>query len=210
MKKLSRFSALLLAVLMPLSLAACGGGGQSTDKEFSAGVTDGNTYTNEYFGFAATLDENWTMLTKDQITQITGQTAEALNDENLAKMYDDGKVVMEMYGVRSDNSTVNITVENLGTINGAKYDESGYVDESLKQLPDQLSAGGFTDIKTEKTTVIFAGTEHDGITITANVQSTAVHEVLACVKVGNYVAVITAVTFGDSNPSEILDLFKAI
>lgn len=210
MKKLFRFSALLLAVLMPLSLAACGGGGQSTDKEFSAGVTDGNTYTNEYFGFAATLDENWTMLTKDQITQITGQTAEALNDENLAKMYDDGKVVMEMYGVRSDNSTVNITVENLGTINGAKYDESGYVDESLKQLPDQLSAGGFTDIKTEKTTVIFAGTEHDGITITANVQSTAVHEVLACVKVGNYVAVITAVTFGDSNPSEILDLFKAI
>ena len=210
MKKLSRFSALLLAVLMPLSLAAWGGGSQSSDKEFSAGVTDGNTYTNEYFGFAATLDENWTMLTKDQITQITGQTAEALNDENLAKMYDDGKVVMEMYGVRSDNSTVNITVENLGTINGAKYDESGYVDESLKQLPDQLSAGGFTDIKTEKTTVIFAGTEHDGITITANVQSTAVHEVLACVKVGNYVAVITAVTFGDSNPSEILDLFKAI
>ena len=195
---------------MPLSLAACGGGGQSTDKEFSAGVTDGNTYTNEYFGFAATLDENWTMLTKDQITQITGQTAEAFDDENLAKMYEDGKVVMEMYGVRSDNSTVNITVENLGTIKGAKYDESGYVDESLKQLPDQLSAGGFTDIKTEKTTVTFAGTEHDGITITASVQSTAVHEVLACVKVGNYVAVITAVTFGDSNPSEILDLFKAI
>lgn len=210
MKKLSRFSALLLAVLMPLSLAACGGDGQSTDKEFSAGVTDGNTYTNEYFGFAATLDENWTMLTKDQITQITGQTAEILDDDNLAKMYDDGKVVMEMYGVRSDNSTVNITVENLGTINGAKYDESGYVVESLKQLPDQLSAGGFTDIKTEKTTVTFAGTEHDGITISANVQSTAVHEVLACVKVGNYVAVITAVTFGDSNPSEILDLFKAI
>ena len=210
MKKLSRFSALLLAVLMPLSLAACGGGGQSTDKEFSAGVTDGNTYTNEYFGFAATLDENWTMLTEEQIAQITGQTAEALDDENLAKMYDDGKVVMEMYGVRSDNSTANITVENLGTINGAKYDESGYVDESLKKLPDQLSAGGFTDIKTEKTTVTFAGTEHDGITITASVQSTAVHEVLACVKVGNYVAVITAVTFGDSNPSEILDLFKAI
>lgn len=210
MKKLSRFSALLLAVLMPLSLAACGGSGQSTDKEFSAGVTDGNTYTNEYFGFAATLDENWTMLTKDQITQITGQTAEILDDDNLAEMYEDGKVVMEMYGVRSDNSTVNITVENLGTINGAKYDESGYVDESLKQLPDQLSAGGFTDIKTEKATVTFAGTEHDGITITAIVQSTAVHEVLACVKVGNYVAVITAVTFGDSNPSKILDLFKAI
>ena len=196
MKKLSRFSALLLAVLMPLSLAA--------------GVTDVNTYTNEYFGFAATLDENWTMLTEEQIAQVTGQTAEALDDDNLAKMYDDGKVVMEMYGVRSDNSTVNITVENLGTINGAKYDESGYVDESLKKLPDQLSAGGFTDIKTEKTTVTFAGTEHDGITITASVQSTAVHEVLACVKVGNYVAVITAVTFGDSNPSEILDLFKAI
>lgn len=210
MKKLSRFSALLLAVLMPLSLAACGGGGQSTDKEFSAGVTDGNTYTNEYFGFAATLDESWTMLTKDQITQITGQTVEALDDEDLTKMYDDGKVVMEMYGVRSDNSTVNITVENLGTINGAKYDESGYVDKSLKQLPDQLSAVGFTDIKTEKTTVTFAGTEHDGINITASVQSTAVHEVQTCVKVGNYVAVITAVTFGDSNPSEILDLFKAI
>lgn len=210
MKKLSRFSALLLAVLMTLSLAACGGGGQSTEKEFSAGVTDGNTYTNEYFGFAATLDENWTMLSNEQIAQVTGQTAEILDDDNLSKMYEDGKVVMEMYGVRSDNSTVNITVENLGVINGAKYDESGYADEAIKQLPDQLTTAGFENVQIDKTTVTFAGAEHTGITITATLQGTPVHEIAACVKVGNYVALITAVTFGDSSPSEILDLFKAI
>lgn len=207
MKKLSRFSALLLAVLMTLSLAACGGGGQSTDKEFSAGVTDGNTYTNEYFGFAATLDENWTMLTDDQIAQITGQTAEALDSDNLAEMYETGKVVMEMYGVRSDNSTVNVTV---GAINGAKYDESGYADESIKQLPDQLATAGFENVQIDKTTINFAGAEHAGIAITATVQGVAVQEILACVKLGDYVAVITAVTTGDSSPSEILDLFKAI
>lgn len=210
MKKLSRFSALLLAVLMTLSLAACGGGGQSTDKEFSAGVTDGNTYTNEYFGFAATLDENWTMLTDDQIAEIMGQTAEKLDDETLANMYEAGKVVMELYGVRSDNSTVNITVENLGAINGAKYDESGYADESIKQLPDQLATAGFENVQIDKTTVNFAGAEHACITVTATVQGVAVQEILACVKLGDYIAVITAVTFGDSNPSEILDLFKAI
>ena len=67
MIKAKKFCALLLALLLTMSLAACGGGAENTNgptpqKQFSAGTTTGNTYTNEYFGFTCTLDESWVFL----------------------------------------------------------------------------------------------------------------------------------------------------
>lgn len=113
MKITKRISALLLGLLLAMSLAACGAD-DTPKKEFSAGVTDGNTYTNEYFGFTATLDESWTFFTSDEIAQLTGQVVDLLDNEAVAEAYASGKSVVEMYAMRDDNATLNLTVENLG------------------------------------------------------------------------------------------------
>ena len=136
MKKFSRFAALLLALLLAMSLAACGkktDGGDpdpAPTKEFSAGKVDGSTYTNEYFGFSVTLSEDsgWTYFTDEQIAQVTGQTAELFDSDHITEAYDSGKVIMEMYAMRDDYATVNVTVEKLSNVNVVLLDEEGYVE----------------------------------------------------------------------------------
>ena len=170
MKKFTRFAALLLALLLAMSLAACGKKTDGGDpdpapaKEFSAGKVDGSTYTNEYFGFSVSLTEDfgWTYFTDEQIAQVTGQTADILDSDKITEAYDSGKVIMEMYAMRDDYASVNIAVEKLGKVNGALLDEEGYVDASLNSLPEQLLTAGYTDVDAAKTTVSFAGAEHDG------------------------------------------------
>lgn len=217
MKEFSRFSALLLALLLTLSLAACGkktvgDPDPAPAKEFSAGKVAGSTYTNEYFGFAVTLTEEfgWTYLTDEQIAQVTGQTADILDSDKMAEAYDSGKVVMEMYAMRDDYASVNVTVEKLGKVNGVLLDEEGYVDASLSALPEQLVTAGYTDVNAAKTTASFAGVEHAAIAVSAVLQDVPVYELLACVKAGDYVAVVTACTYGEDGTADILAAFQAL
>lgn len=209
MKITKRISALLLGLLLAMSLAACGAD-DTPKKEFSAGVTDGNTYTNEYFGFTATLDESWTFFTSDEIAQLTGQVVDLLDNEAVAEAYASGKSVVEMYAMRDDNATLNLTVENLGEEYGAQLTEEDYADVSLDILPDQLTAAGYTDVAAAKTTVSFAGAEHYAIAVSAVMQDVPVYELLACVKVGDYVAVVTACTYGEDATADILAAFQAL
>ena len=218
MKKFSRFAALLLALLLAMSLAACGkktDGGDpdpAPTKEFSAGKVDGSTYTNEYFGFSVTLSEDsgWTYFTDEQIAQVTGQTAELFDSDHITEAYDSGKVIMEMYAMRDDYATVNVTVAKLSNVNVVLLDEEGYVDASLTTLPDQLTTAGYTDLAAAKTTVSFAGAEHYAIAVSAVVQDVPVYELMACVMIDDYVAVITACTYGEDTTADILAAFQAL
>lgn len=210
MKITKRISALALALVLTLSLAACGAGGSAPKKEFSVGVTDGSTYTNEYFGFAVTLDEGWTFFTDEQIAQLTGLVVDLLDSEAVAEAYGSGKSVLEMYAMRDDNATVNITVENLGEEYGDALTEEDYADVSLDILPDQLAAAGYTSVAVSKTTLTFAGAKHSGISVSASLEGMPLQEMLACVKVGDYVAVVTAATYSEGTPAELLAAFRAL
>ena len=95
-------------------------------------------------------------------------------------------------------------------IAGAYLDEEGYVDASLTTLPDQLTTAGSTDLAAAKTTVSFAGAEHYAIAVSAVVQDVPVYELMACVKIDDYVAVITACTYGEDTTADILAAFQAL
>ena len=212
--KAKKFCALLLALLLTMSLAACGGGAEDTNgptpqKQFSAGTTTGNTYTNEYFGFTCTLDESWVFLDRDQISQVTGQVSDILDSDSLSDVYASGKVVIEMYAGNTEGSTVNVTVENLGVVNGAVYDEIGYVDVSLKSLPDQMTTAGYSDVSAEMVTMTFAGAQHYGISLSGKVNGSTLYETLVCIKEGNYMAVVTFATFGE-DAADTMACFKAL
>lgn len=215
MKITKRISALLLALLLTVSLAACGADDSTDDndptpqKEFSVGVTEGNTYTNEYFGFTATLD-GWTFLSRDELNQLYGQVVDLLDDDTVNEAYASGNVVMEMYAVDSAGNTVNITVENLGDVNGAKYDEAGCMEASAVALPDQMAAAGYTNVAVEKTTVTFAGAKHSGLRVSAELQGVTLYETLALVKVGNYVASVTFATFETDTTAALMEQFKPL
>lgn len=156
------------------------------------------------------MDESWTFFTSDEIAQLTGQVVDLLDNEAVAEAYASGKSVVEMYAMRDDNATLNLTVENLGEEYGAQLTEEDYADVSLDILPDQLTAAGYTDVSVSKTTLTFAGAEHYAVTVSASIQGMPLQEMLACVKVGDYVAVVTAASYGAETPAELLSAFHAL
>lgn len=212
MRKNAHSGALILSLLMLLSLAACGQR-DTNATSYTPGTTVGNTYTNEYFGFTVTLDESsgWTFYTSEQLAQLIGQTSEVLdNSETVSESLERSKNAIEMVAIRTDNATLIVTVENLGASNGAKYDESSYVDTALANLAQQLTNAGNTNVCTEKATLPFAGEEHYGILVNTELQGVTMAQTIVCVKVDNYVAVVTAVNDSDESSADLLAAFTGL
>lgn len=209
MRKIAHLGALILSLLMLLSLAACGQ--KDTNAiPYTPGTTVGNTYTNAYFGFTVTLDESsgWTFYTSEQLAQLIGQTS--CNSETVSESLERSKNAIEMVAIRADNATLMVTVENLGASNGAKYDESSYVDTALANLAQQLTNAGNTNVYTEKATLPFAGEEHYGILVDTELQGVSMAQTIVCVKVDNYVAVVNAVNDSDESSADLLAAFTGL
>lgn len=209
MRKNTNFGALILSLLMLLSLSACGNKDTNT-VPYTPGTTVGNTYTNEYFGFTVTLDENsdWSFYTIEQLAQLIGQSSEVLdNSESVTESLERRKNDIEMFAIRSDNASISVLVD---TANGAKYDESSYVDTALTNLAQKLTNAGQTNVSTKKTTLTFAGEEHYGIIINTEVQGVSMEQTMVCVKVGDYVVIVTAVSGLDESSTDLLAVFKSL
>ena len=91
---IKKLAALALALLMSLSLAACGsqkddqaGGavtpGVTGDAVPDMGTVSGGTYTNRFAGISCTLDDSWYFYTDEQIDELNGFVRESTSDEEL-------------------------------------------------------------------------------------------------------------------------------
>ena len=91
---IKKLAALTLALLMTLSLAACGsqkddqaGGavtpGVTDDAVPDMGTVSGGTYTNRFAGISCTLDDSWYFYTDEQIDELNGFVRESTSDEEL-------------------------------------------------------------------------------------------------------------------------------
>ena len=217
MKKLF---AIVLVVLMMLSLAACGGDEPTptTVPETTApveqgsklGTVEGNTYTNEFLGITVTLNENWGFANDEEMAQIRGMTTDAMTDENLAEILETSGAVMDMYAADVDGQTLNIMLENLNILQSIAVTEKAYADATVGQLPAALESMGFADATAEVTELTFAGDTHAAVKIHAKIAGMNFYETLVIVKQGNYIACITAASYGEDTTSAVLDLFAAI
>lgn len=237
MKKLIAF---MLAALMVLSLAACGGDkpapttvpatdspGTPTTAPTTApttvpetteavqqgsklGVVEGNTYTNSFLGITVTLDENWTFANDEEMAQIRGMTMDAMNDENLSQMLETSGAVMDMYAMDAEGRTVNIVLENLNILQSVALTEKAYIDATAGQLSPMLESMGFSIVNAETTEITFAGESHAAIKIHASVQGVDIYETVVVVKQGNYIASITVASYDQDTTASVLDQFTAI
>ncbi len=205
--------AFLLALLMLLSLTACGSSGDDSQKEkkdYTAGVVVGNTYTSEFAGITCTLGESWTFLSQDEIAQITGVASDLTTDEKLKESLNSGATIYEMYAMDSDSTSLNITVGDLGVIYGSVLEVKDYASSAADQMPSALESIGMTDVTSKLTTVDFAGQQQTAIAVTASFQGIQMYEVLVCLKQGNYIYNVTVCSYGSDRTAEVLALFQAL
>ena len=133
---------LLLALVMALSLAACGGEGEvsgkvdpnqeaapatvpagkveqpeetaAPEKELSLGRMEGGVYTNEYVGYACKLDSNWAFLSAKELEQIPSAVTDAISGSELGDALADVQQFTDMMAENAnDLTTMNVLYQKL-------------------------------------------------------------------------------------------------
>lgn len=212
---MKKIFSLLVILAMVLCCAACGSGGESdapaVTHEMLMGITEGSVYTNEAIGIRFELDDAWTIFDEAQLAQLSGMTADALDDEAVAKKLEESGIFHAFYATTSDGmNNLSIAWEDMGTLYGKVIDEETYVEIGIAQLPEALESAGIENATAEATNISFAGQDHAAIVVTGEMMGFGFYETLVCIKTGDYMAVITAASYMDNSTGQILTMATGI
>lgn len=195
---IKKLAALALALLMTLSLAACGsqkddqaGGavtpGVTDDAVPDMGTVSGGTYTNRFAGISCTLDDSWYFYTDEQIDELNGFVRESTSDEELKTRLESSSSVQDMYAASTDGlMTINVVFTNMGLLGGST-------------------------VTAQLTTVDFAGQKNvPAVAVSAMNGDIATYELLVCLKAGNYSFSVTLCSFTEDVTADMAALFTAV
>ena len=210
---IKKLAALALALLMTLSLAACGsqkddqaGGavtpGVTGDAVPDMGTVSGGTYTNRFAGISCTLDDSWYFYTDEQIDELNGFVRESTSDEELKTRLESSSTDGLM--------TINVVFTNMGLLGGSTVTPQDVAELSVEQVPAALESYGFTDVTAQLTTVDFAGQKNvPAVAVSAMNGDIATYELLVCLKAGNYSFSVTLCSFTEDVTADMAALFTA-
>lgn len=212
---IKKLAALALALLMSLSLAACGsqkddqaGGavtpGVTGDAVPDMGTVSGGTYTNRFAGISCTLDDSWYFYTDEQIDELNGFVRESTSDEELKTRLESSSSVQDMYAASTDGLI-------MGLLGGSTVTPQDVAELSVEQVPAALESYGFTDVTAQLTTVDFAGQKNvPAVAVSAMNGDIATYELLVCLKAGNYSFSVTLCSFTEDVTADMAALFTAV
>ena len=205
-----KFAAAGIALCASMLLTACSGGGSSVEYTKSTVDEDSGKFTSEFLGIGADFDtEEWIFLNDTLSSYNGGKTTE----EELKAVLNSGSVtnsmIYEMFVGKESGTNINIVIQNTKVAGG--FSEEGYVDMSLDGIEDQLeNAGTMKNPKAEKNSVTFAGAKHYCLDVSGESQGMELHERLICIKVGDYMGIVTITSLSTAERDEITKMFYAV
>ena len=188
MKQMKRAVGLLLALVLVLSMAACGkkdGDGGDSQSGFQRGTIENGIYTNTFVGIGCQLSDDWTYYTDEQLAELSGVVAES--SEEMQKAMEDGKSTYDMFASAMEGLvTINVVYEDLGALYGKLLDEAGYL---------------------EQTPVQFAGLVREGAVISGEMDGVPMYETLVCIKQEGYMCCVTMCSWTEDITADLAELF---
>lgn len=193
---IKKLAALALALLMTLSMAACGsqkddqaGGavtpGVTGDAVPDMGTVSGGTYTNRFAGISCTQDDSWYFYTDEQIDELNGFVRESTSDEELKARLESSSSVQDMYAASTDGlMTINVVFTNMGLLGGSTVTPQDVAELSVEQVP--------------------------AVAVSAMNGDIATYELLVCLKAGNYSFSVTLCSFTEDVTADMAALFTAV
>ena len=188
----------------------------SEAEEFTMGTVSGNSYRNELLGIAVDFPDNWVVYNEEQLAEINGLVAGAMNDENAAEALENGSVFYNLFASGDEGiNSVNIVYEDLGILNSMLMDEELYANLSLDSIVTELEAQGLKDVEGYAETVTFAGAPHAAISLSGKYYYSSddyydFFEEIVCIKQGRYMGDITFAALVYDNIDEIMGYFYSI
>lgn len=181
------------------------------EEDQKMGTFENGVYTNSFLGIRCDMGEGWLAYDREQLAQLSGITADALDDEALAEALRSSGVAFLLYASSNDLASImNITLEDLGFLYGAVLDEQSYAELSVDQLPAALESAGLTKVTAEIGTVTLAGKERTAVLVHGLIGEMDVYEVVVCVKVDSYMAAVTVGSYYRDITSDLLALFSPL
>lgn len=185
------------------------------EKDLSIGRMEGGVYTNEYVGFACTLDSSWTFYSAKELQEIPDTVSDAISGSELAQLMEGVQQFTDMQAENVDDLlTVNVLYQKLSMQERLAYmtmSEEQIVDETLAQrdmLAEAYAQAGMTLLSMDKVQVEFLGqtryTIHSSLTI-----GEVPYYTLQIVdfQLGEYGVTTTLASFLEDTTSGLLDLF---
>ena len=222
MKRILSF-ALMAAFL--LCLCACANGNEPTepsqphattvpqttaqkDKDPQLGEYANGVYINEFLDICCQVDSKWKVYSDAELAQLNGLVLDTMTDKDLVEQRKKANIVHLFYAAADQgHQTVNILLENAGTISSVLIDEKAYAELSVEQMPAALESVGLTDVIAKASTIRFAGAKHAVVVVHATHSGVDFYEKIVCIKVGSYFGVVTVASYHTDLTDELLGMF---
>ena len=209
--KLTKYLSAALALVLALSLTACGAG----SRKFERGVVDGQTYTSEFLGLTCTVPAEFSYLTDAEIAQLNNISTDTLSDEELAQQLQDnlenGSQIQDMYAMTEGGlQTINVLLSKVDA-QGAEMDMAAFADLGMEQFKATCQSVGMTDVEASRETITFMGQPYEGIRLTATYDGNApVYCVQVCMQEGDYVCVVTFTSYIEDTTADMMGYFTSL
>lgn len=193
MSKTRKVFLVITACIMLLFATSC------TDKDaFSHGSWNEYTYSSEFLGIKLRLDANWMVFSDDILSKAAGISD--MSDSSIRTAFDRGVMITEMSALKSDASSISITVQDNNTAD-ALTEEDFFSEENLSRIRADFEETGSCTIY--KDTVRFLGKDTDCINLSYTLLNISSCEIIIPVFISHYTAIVT---FSANDPAALAAL----
>lgn len=211
---MKKIVALLLAVIMILSMTACGMSRPVTKEEVAdvdlGAVADG-VYENAHFGLGCSLDESWDITPQTEVLALNEWDSEAdLREQMLDSLAKPGYFYELMAEKEDRSATVTVCVENVAIMEDPDCTPENYVRSAVVTAREALSTVGIEGAIVEQVERDVAGEHCFGYVMHFGHGEDAMYQKSVYIHRGIYVAVITVSCTGEDITDELLDLFYQV
>lgn len=180
------------------------------EEEYERGIVDGDTYHNEFFGFAYTLPEGYEFATEDQLARLANVTTDMLNDEASTEALEEGRVLYDMYAYGVDGQNVSLTIEKVNAMAGVLVSLEKYREICVSKFEDQLAGTGMEVVECEDATYRIGDTDYLGENVVLTYQGRTIYEKIMFLKNGSFFGIVTAAGPSFEATEELLSYCSAI
>ena len=187
-------------------------------RPLSLGLTEGNSYVNEYVGYRCDLGSAWTLYPVEVLQDIPNDVVEALKGSELGDALEGVTQITDMMAENVDELiTVNVVYTKLTLQQRLAYalmDDAAIMKEVLSQrdlLISSYAQAGINVESIEEMTVTFLGQERLAMHTVATMQDVP-YFILQVYDyhLGSYGVVTTFASFIDDKTESMLDLFVSL